>query len=268
MPSIVQQNEATAAQRRLFFVAVTSSDGVQPMTGLTITGSSGDLQISKNGAAFTNALGDVAVELSDGLYYYPARVDEFDTVGSLLVKFEKLNCRTVIFETQVVPWDPYDTVRQGMTALPNAAAEAAGGLFTRGTGAGQINQNANGQIDTRVVAASAASITSGALAPGAIAPLVLAAGSILSGTIGPSAITDTNTAQSARWAQQQIVLSGSIEGAFSLFEVMQWLGSMIAGDAQVPSGSGDFRFLGMDGSTVRVSGTITAAGARSIVSRS
>lgn len=33
------------------------------------------------------------------------------------------------------------------TALPAAAAEAAGGLYTRGTGAGQINQANNGQID-------------------------------------------------------------------------------------------------------------------------
>jgi hypothetical protein len=32
--------------------------------------------------------------------------------------------------------------------LPNAAAEAVGGLFTRGTGAGQINQTANGVIST------------------------------------------------------------------------------------------------------------------------
>lgn len=37
------------------------------------------------------------------------------------------------------------------TALPNAAAEAAGGLYTRGTGAGQINQPANGQIDSNAV---------------------------------------------------------------------------------------------------------------------
>jgi hypothetical protein len=37
------------------------------------------------------------------------------------------------------------------TALPAVAAEAAGGLFTRGTGAGQINQAANGMIDTSVV---------------------------------------------------------------------------------------------------------------------
>jgi hypothetical protein len=34
------------------------------------------------------------------------------------------------------------------TALPAVAAEAAGGLYTRGTGAGQINQAANGQVDT------------------------------------------------------------------------------------------------------------------------
>jgi hypothetical protein len=42
----------------------------------------------------------------------------------------------------------YDTTR-GLagTALPAAAAEAAGGLYTRGTGAGQINQANNGQID-------------------------------------------------------------------------------------------------------------------------
>lgn len=40
------------------------------------------------------------------------------------------------------------------TALPNAAAEAAGGLYTRGTGAGQINQDANGRIDANMAAVS------------------------------------------------------------------------------------------------------------------
>lgn len=39
----------------------------------------------------------------------------------------------------------------GPTALPGAAAEAAGGLYTRGTGAGQINQPANGQVDANAV---------------------------------------------------------------------------------------------------------------------
>lgn len=51
----------------------------------------------------------------------------------------------------LVAYDPQDTVRMGLTSLPNAAAEAPGGLYTRGTGAGQINQPANGMVDANVV---------------------------------------------------------------------------------------------------------------------
>lgn len=49
------------------------------------------------------------------------------------------------------PADLSDIIRLGLTALPAIAAEGAGGLFTRGTGAGQINQAANGMIDTNPV---------------------------------------------------------------------------------------------------------------------
>ena len=63
-------------------------------------------------------------------------VFEFETFGNASAQY---------------PMDFSDAVRMGLTALPNAAAEAAGGLFTRGTGAGQIKQSANGQIDTNVV---------------------------------------------------------------------------------------------------------------------
>ncbi|KKK85924.1 hypothetical protein LCGC14_2768390, partial [marine sediment metagenome] len=49
-----------------------------------------------------------------------------------------------------------------------AAAEAAGGLYTRGTGVGQINQPANGQIDANVVAMAAAVLTAAAIAANAI----------------------------------------------------------------------------------------------------
>lgn len=57
----------------------------------------------------------------------------------------------VSVEIQLVAIDLQDAVRLGLTALPNAAAEAAGGLYTRGSGAGQINQPANGQIDANAV---------------------------------------------------------------------------------------------------------------------
>lgn len=55
-------------------------------------------------------------------------------------------------EIELTATNNQDAVRGGMTALPNAAAEAAGGLFTRGTGAGQINQDANGRIDANAKA--------------------------------------------------------------------------------------------------------------------
>lgn len=75
---------------------------------------------------------------------------------------------------QVVAFDPYDAVRLGVTSLPNANAEAAGGLFTRGTGAGQINQDANGRIDTRTAAIVDGVITAAKFAADAITSTVLA----------------------------------------------------------------------------------------------
>lgn len=61
------------------------------------------------------------------------------------------NMAPLPIEVQLTAVNPDDAVRYGMTALPNAAAEAAGGLYTRGTGAGQINQANNGQVDTNVI---------------------------------------------------------------------------------------------------------------------
>lgn len=57
--------------------------------------------------------------------------------------------------------DPTDAVRLGLTALPNANAEAAGGLYTRGTGAGQINQPADGQVDVNAVKVGGTTQTAG-----------------------------------------------------------------------------------------------------------
>lgn len=62
------------------------------------------------------------------------------------------NMAPLPLEVELTGWDNQDGVRGGMTALPNAAAEAAGGLFTRGTGAGQIRQDANGRVDANAKA--------------------------------------------------------------------------------------------------------------------
>jgi hypothetical protein len=64
------------------------------------------------------------------------------------------NMVPVDIEIQLTSMNLNDAVRGALTALPNANAEAVGGLYTRGTGAGQVNQDANGRIDTNVAAIS------------------------------------------------------------------------------------------------------------------
>lgn len=146
---LLQLSEATAALRRLFFQAVDSTDGMSPEAGLTGVG-----RISKNGAATAASSGSL-VEIDStnmpGRYYIELTAAELDTIGIIEFRYKAAACAEVIARGQVVPFDPYDAVRMGLTSLPNAAAEAAGGLYTRGTGAGQINQSANGMVDTNTV---------------------------------------------------------------------------------------------------------------------
>lgn len=53
----------------------------------------------------------------------------------------------------LVPNDYQDATRgTAGTALPAVAAEAAGGLYTRGTGAGQLSQSANGELGVATLA--------------------------------------------------------------------------------------------------------------------
>ena len=145
----IKQSEATASLRRWYFVCVDDTDGKTPETGLTFT--SGELQLSKAGGAFANFAG-TATELSDGMYMYEATTTEVNTFGIIGFKVEKTGVRLANYApAYVVAYNPYDSVRLGLTALPNAAAEAAGGLYTRGTGAGQINQPANGMVDVNAV---------------------------------------------------------------------------------------------------------------------
>jgi hypothetical protein len=157
---LLQQSEATAAQRRMFFHAVDATDGITAETGLTGAG-----RLSKNGAATAATTANI-VEVDStnmpGRYYIEFTAAEIDTVGVIEFRFKAAACAEVVARAQVVPFDPYDAVRQGMTALPNAAAGAAGGLLTC-TNANELPANA-------IVAASLAtdSITAAKIAADAI----------------------------------------------------------------------------------------------------
>jgi hypothetical protein len=112
------------------------------------------------------------------------------------------NMAPLAIEVQLIAADVEDTVRLGLTALPNAAAEAAGGLYTRGAGAGQIAQSNNGRVDTDVKSIANAAIAAATFAANALdavwstAARVLTAGTniVLAKGVGVTGFNDLDAA--------------------------------------------------------------------------
>jgi hypothetical protein len=190
--NLYQQSEATAAYRRVFLHLVDATDGISAETGEA----AGQPQISKNGAAFGNTSATLTA-IGNGAYYVVLTDTELNTLGFIIVRYKSANTAEAQVMGQVVAFDPYDAVRAGLTALPNANAEAAGGLYTRGTGAGQINQNANGQVDSRTVAMDTGVVTAAAVATGAIDADALGADCITEAKIADDAIAAEHIATGA-----------------------------------------------------------------------
>lgn len=97
------------------------------------------------------------------------------------------NMAPLPIEVQLTAVNPDDAVRGGMTALPNANAEAAGGLYTRGSGAGQINQDANGRVDTNTKAWAGTAVTLTSSLPD-VNTKTIAAGIIAAATFAANAL--------------------------------------------------------------------------------
>lgn len=96
------QSESTAARRRIPVYLVDDTDGKTPETGITF--STGDIKVSKNGAAEANHGGTVT-ELANGMYYYEATSGELDTLGFISLRFIKSGVRTFIAVHQVIGVD-------------------------------------------------------------------------------------------------------------------------------------------------------------------
>jgi hypothetical protein len=137
----------------LFFLMVDSTDHVTGKTGLSPT-----VTISKNGASYASPSGSVT-EVGNGVYKIAGNATDSNTLGELWIHATGTAADPSDCAYTIVPFDPFDSVRLGLTALPNAAAEAAGGLYTRGSGAGQINQPTNGRIDANAVSVSGTTLT-------------------------------------------------------------------------------------------------------------
>jgi hypothetical protein len=97
------------------------------------------IDLSKNGAADATG-GGTFVEIGDGRYYYEATQGEVDTAGWISLRAVKSGTtREYTIVIPIVAYDPHDSTRLGVVALPNAQPQSSGGLVTFGTGVGQLS---------------------------------------------------------------------------------------------------------------------------------
>ena len=165
----IKLSETTAARRRIPILLVDATDGYTPETGIT----SPTIKISKNGATQATGTGTFT-EIGTGQYYYEFASGEVDTLGWIAFNLQKSGTtRDYNAIVQIMAYDAMDVVRLGLTALPNAAAEALGGLATL-----SANQTSNGTIPVNVkaIAGQTANASAAVTFPASIGTSTLDAG--------------------------------------------------------------------------------------------
>lgn len=157
----------------LIYLVDTSNNGV---TGLTPT-----VTLSKNGGSFASPTGTVA-EVGNGLYKLTPSADDVGTLGPLVVRATGTGAVTYMSECRVVAYDPYDSVRQGLTALPNATAGASGGVYVVG-GTGVTVATNNDKTGYKLASDGLDSIPveTGVNARQALSPILAASAGVISG---------------------------------------------------------------------------------------
>ena len=116
----MQERIPQSIAKRIVFKAFYSADHVTAATGKTIA-----VVISKNGGAFANPAAGAtnATEIGNGWYYVDLAAADTDTLGPLIVRGTAGTIDPAELIVEVVK-----ATNAGFAALPDAAADAAGGL--------------------------------------------------------------------------------------------------------------------------------------------
>jgi hypothetical protein len=252
--------QAGATSKSVVLRIIDSTDGT-PETGVVFNTAGIDLQYRREGAASV-AITEVTLAalttawtsggfLHIGNGYYRLDVPDLAlAAGAEGVLIHGVVTGMVVIGAYIrlVAYNAFDGVRLGLTALPNAAAEAAGGLYTRGTGAGQINQPANGRIDANTIAVSGTTQTARDLGNALPAAAPGAAGGVF--IAGTNAATTVTTSLTTTFTGNLTGSVGSVTGAVG--SVTGAVGSVGAGGitaASVATGAIDADALATDGVT-------------------
>jgi hypothetical protein len=152
---LVLANEPTALRRRAYFYCVDATDGITPETGEA----AGQPQVSLDGAAWTDTGVGTLTHIGNGRYYADLTQTLVDNVGSTIgTRYKSANTTETVGDSfQIVAFNPFDSVRLGLTSLPNAAADAAGGLPI--SDAGGLNLDTQLAATNEITSARMAALT-------------------------------------------------------------------------------------------------------------
>lgn len=132
----VYRSEASASLRRIPMWLV-GSDGTTPASA-----GGGQPQINwlARGTATVNTAATLSlVSANAGEHYVELSASEVSATGVAAIHYRAAAVLPNSTYFQISAFDSGDSVRLGLFALPNAVAEAAGGLITMGTGTGQLH---------------------------------------------------------------------------------------------------------------------------------
>ena len=114
------------------------SDGTTPPS--TQAGGQPQINWLGRGTATVNTTNTLSlVSVNAGEYYVELTASEVSALGLAAVHYRSAAAIPNSTYFQIVNFDSGDSLRLGVFALPNAAAEASGGLITLGTGTGQLH---------------------------------------------------------------------------------------------------------------------------------
>ena len=214
------------------FRAYLASDGKTPATGKTIA-----ITISKNGAtSFSNpnAGATNATEMASGFYKFTLDTTDTGTLGPLAWRGAQADINDAGDALNVVK-----ATNAGFSALPDAAAEASGGLYTRGTGAGQLSQSANGELGVATLTKTLTTYTGNTVQTGdAYARLGAPAGASVSADVA-AVKTDTGNLVTR-------ITSTLFSG---ITQLSHWLGAIAGKQAANPTAQTEIRATGAGSGT-------------------
>lgn len=126
---LIHAGESTAARRRLYF-DLRGTDGLTAATGE----GSQQPQISVDGASWTNTGIAALTHIGNGRYYAALDGSIVASAGTRIESRYKsgstMECRGD--SAMIVAFDPNDSVRAGLTALPNVSVGSSGSVSLRG----------------------------------------------------------------------------------------------------------------------------------------